>query len=416
MDEEHESCYFSETSPKYNTHEVAKKICELTNAKLILGSATPSIETYYLTQEKKIDLVEMPTRVNKKIPDIKIIDMRKELISGNTNIFSRELIIAINKALNNKEQVILFLNRRGYSNFVSCLNCGFVFKCSACDISYTYHAFTKNLICHYCGEKINLPKVCPVCNSKYIKNFGIGTEKVEQEIKKIFPEQNILRMDSDTVTKKSDYQRIFKAFANKKANILVGTQMIAKGLDFPSVSVVGIISADVSLNSSDFRCSENTFQLVTQVSGRAGRAETEGSAFIQTYNPNHYAITSAQKNDYKSFYSQEIAFRKSMNYPPFTNIFCILMTSTNEILLIKKINLLKQIFMHCDKKKQFNILGPSQAIIYKIKNNFRQRILIKHRDENYLKKFVLFGVDFLRSHDSLENVKLNLTLNPIYML
>jgi len=416
MDEEHESCYFSETAPKYNTREVAEKICELTHAKLILGSATPSIESYYLAQEKKINLIEMPTRVNKKMPEIKIIDMRKELLSGNINIFSRELIQEIYNALDRKEQVILFLNRRGYSNFVSCLNCGFVLKCSACDVNYTYHAYNNNLVCHYCGEKSSLPKLCPSCNSKYIKTFGVGTQKVELEIKKIFSRANILRMDSDTVTKKTDYEKILKAFANHEADILVGTQMIAKGLDFPCVSVVGIISADISLNSGDFRCAENTFQLITQVAGRAGRAHIDGTAFIQTYNPEHYAITCAQTGDYKNFYSQEIIFRKNMNYPPFTNIFCVLMTSPDEVLLIKKIILLKEIFLKCDKKSQFDILGPSPAMISKLKNNFRQKILLKHPDENYLKKFVLFCVDYFKTHDDLANIKFNLSLNPICML
>lgn len=416
MDEEHEASYQSETSPKYNTREVAEKICELTGANLILGSATPSIETYYRAQQNEINLVEMNERVNKKIPDIKIIDMREELASGNTKIFGRELFFAMQDALARGEQIILFLNRRGYSNFVSCRKCGLVLKCSACDVSYTFHSATNNLICHYCNEKASVPKICPSCGSKYIKSFGIGTQKVESETKKLFPDKNILRMDSDTVTKKSDYDRILKTFAMKKADILIGTQMIAKGLDFPNVSLVGIISADISLNTGDFHCSESTFQLLTQVSGRAGRAQTNALSFIQTYNPEHYSIVCAKNNDYKSFYEQEILFRQQMDYPPFSNIFCVLMTSPDEKLLIEKVSLLKKIMKQLDKKNQFHILGPAPAFISKIKNNYRQKILIKHHDEVILRKFVLFCTNILSAKKQLANIKLILTMNPIFMV
>lgn len=416
MDEEHESSYQSETTPKFNTRQVAEKICELTNANLILGSATPNIETYWRAQQNEINLVEMPTRVNKKIPQIKIIDMREELAGGNTNIFGRELISAMQKTLSKNEQVILFLNRRGYSTFVSCRKCGFVLKCSMCDVNYTFHRFENSLICHYCAEKSAMPKICPSCGSKYIKSFGVGTQKVESEIKKIFPDKNILRMDSDTVTKKNDYERILKSFAMKKADILVGTQMIAKGLNFPDVSLVGIICADISLNTGDFRCAETTFQLLTQVSGRAGRAKTNASSFIQTYSPEHYSIVYAKNNDYKNFYDQEIMFRQQMNYPPFSNIFCILMSGPDKNLLDEKISLLKKIMLHCDKKKQFHILGPAPAIISKIKNNYRQKILIKHENETTLRNFSLFCTNLLSSKTQLLNVKLNLTMNPAFMV
>lgn len=416
MDEEHEASYQSEISPKYNTQEVAEKICSLTGASLILGSATPSINTYYRVKQNQINLIEMPTRVNKKVPDIKIIDMRNELVSGNTKIFSRELFLQMQNALAREEQIILFLNRRGYSNFISCRKCGLVLKCTACDVSYTFHSATNNLICHYCNNKSVVPEICPSCGSKYIKAFGIGTQKVELETKKLFPDKNILRMDSDTVTKKSDYDKILKSFAKKKADILIGTQMVAKGLDFPNVSLVGIICADISLNTGDFRCSELTFQLLTQVSGRAGRSKTNALSFIQTYNPEHYSIICAKNNDYKSFYEQEILFRQQMNYPPFSNIFCVLMTSPDEKLLIEKISLLKKIMKQLDKKEQFHILGPAPTFISKIKNNYRQKILVKHHDEEKLKNFVLFCTNILVQKKQLANIKLSLTMNPTFMI
>lgn len=416
MDEEHETSYQSETSPKYNTHEVAEKLCDLTGANLILGSATPSIKTYYRAMQNEIELVEMPERVNKKIPDIKIIDMREELASGNTKIFSRELFYQMQNALERSEQIILFLNRRGYSNFISCRKCGMVLKCTSCDVSYTFHSATNNLICHYCNKKSAVPKICPSCGSKYIKAFGIGTQKVEIETKKLFPDKNILRMDSDTITKKSDYDKILKAFAQKKADILIGTQMIAKGLDFPNVSLVGIICADISLNTGDFNCSELTFQLLTQVSGRAGRAKTNALSFIQTYNPDHYSIVCAKNNDYKSFYEQEILFRRQMNYPPFTNIFCVMMTSPNEKLLLEKISLLKKVMVQLDKKNQFEMLGPAPTFISKIKDNYRQKILIKHGNEETLKNFVLFSTNLLLQKNQLAGINLNLTINPAFMI
>lgn len=416
IDEEHEASYQSEITPKYNVYEVAKKICYLHKANLILGSATPSIKTYYFAQEKKIYLLEMKNRVNKKNIETDIVDMRQELLSGNKNIFSEKLFCEIKKTLDKNQQVILFLNRRGYANFVSCRKCGLVLKCNNCDVSYVFYNKNKSLVCNYCGKKILMPEICPDCKSKYIKAFGMGTEKIELETRKMFGDKKILRMDSDVIKKKSDYEKAIKLFFEHKADILIGTQMIAKGLNFPNVRLVGVICADVVLNNGDFNSSERTFELLSQVSGRAGRNETDARAIIQTYNPEHYSIICAKNNDYKSFYEQEINFRKLMDYPPFTNIFCVLMSSRDLDLLKTKIDLLKKIMIKCDRKNKFEILGPAPAIISKIKNNYRERIFIKHKNEEELKKFVLFCVNFMQAKKLLVNIKINLSLNPSFMI
>lgn len=416
IDEEHEASYKSEITPKYDTYEVAKKICELSHANLVLGSATPSVRTYYLAQKKEIYLVEMNERVNKKNIKTEIIDMREELLSGNKSIFSRKLFAEIKKTLDKNQQVILFLNRRGYANFVSCRKCGLVLKCNNCDVSYVFYNKNKSLVCNYCGEKIAMPKVCPDCKSKYIKAFGIGIERIELETKKIFADKKILRMDSDVIKKKSDYKKIIKLFFEHKADILIGTQMIAKGLNFPKVALVGIICADVILNNGDFNSSEKTFDLLAQVSGRAGRYETDAKAVIQTYNPEHYSILCTKNNDYRGFYEQEINFRGLMNYPPFTNIFCILMVSPDIDLLKEKSKLLKKIMLEQDKENKFDILGPTSAIIARIKNNYREKILIKQENENELREFVLSCMDCMHKKKLLTDIKISLSLNPSFML
>jgi len=242
------------------------------------------------------------------------------LMSNNKSIFSNSLYEALNQTLNNKEQAILFLNRRGFSTFVSCRKCGYVFKCSNCDISLTYHSYSSNLTCHYCGSKQKVENTCPKCKSKYVKYFGIGTEQLEEQVKKVFPEAKTLRMDFDTTREKNSYEKIYDYFRNEKANILIGTQMVAKGLDFPNVTLVGVIAADLSLNLPDYRANERTFQLITQVSGRAGRGKKAGRVVVQTYSPDNFSIKSAVENNYLSFYKEEIEIRRVMNYPPFTKI------------------------------------------------------------------------------------------------
>ena len=378
IDEEHENTYKSEQNPKYVTREVAEFISKRNNCKVILGSATPSIETYYRAISGEIELVELNNRVdNKPMPEIEIVDMREELNSGNISMFSRKLFFEMKEALNRKEQIILFLNRRGFSTFVSCRSCGYVFKCPKCDISMTYH---KNgyLVCHYCGHGQMQPKVCPKCKSKYVKHFGTGTERVEEEVKRHFKDARVLRMDMDTTRNKNSHETIYNSFKNGEGDILIGTQMISKGLDFENVTLVGILAADMSLNVPDYRAAEKTFQIITQVSGRAGRGEKEGKVILQTYNPSHYSLNYAKNYDYEGFYNEEFTARGLMYYPPFGRILLLNASSKNENSLKNFMNLLKdELSSISNQEENIDMLGPVPCIISKIKDNFRWQIIFK---------------------------------------
>ena len=378
LDEEHENTYKSENNPKYQTREVAEYISTLKDCKVVLGSATPSIETYYRAISSEIGLAEIKNRVDgKAMPIMEIVDMREELNSGNISMFSRKLFLRIKEALNNKEQVILFLNRRGFSTFVSCRSCGYVFKCPKCDIALTFH---KNgyLICHYCGYGKKQDTICPKCKSKYVKYFGAGTERVEMEVKKYFKNAKVLRMDVDTTRNKNSHEEIYNAFKNQEGDILIGTQMIAKGLDFENVTVVGILAADMALNLPDYRSSEKTYQIITQVAGRAGRGEKEGNIIIQTYNPDNYSINYAKNYDYEGFYREEFTTRGLMNYPPFGKILLLNISSKKEDVLIEFMKLLKKELSEISNKYgDIEMLGPVPSIIAKIKDNFRWQIIFK---------------------------------------
>ncbi len=412
IDEEHEKTYKSETTPKYSAKEVAIERGRLTNSLIILGSATPSIESYYEAEMGKIDLITIEERVNKRLPDIFISDMRNELAEGNTTIFSHALSVAIEEALEKNEQIILFLNRRGFSTFVSCRRCGYVMTCDNCNVNYTYHIYSDKLICHYCGKTIKNTANCPQCGSKFIKYFGVGTQKIEDEVKKKYPNVNVLRMDMDTTSGKHSHESILNKFRNGEAQILIGTQMIAKGLDFPNVSLVGIIAADLSLNNGDFRAGETTYQLITQVSGRAGRAEVHGKVYIQTYNPEHYSIIYAKDNNYKEFYNHEISLRKQMIYPPFSHIFSILFTSSDEKKIITALFKLLEIMKYYNRKGLFEMLGPTPAIVSKIKKRYRWKLLVKSVDEDKIKSFVFYCMDKLKQYEDISDISINLTLNP----
>jgi primosomal protein N' (replication factor Y) len=379
IDEEHEASYKSDSNPKYDTREIAYMKCELENCKLLLGSATPSIESYYKTTKSELKLITINDRADgAAMPKVEIVDMREELMNNNRSIFSKPLHEGIIEALKRDEQVILFLNRRGFSTFVSCRKCGYVFKCKKCDISLTYHNSSEYLTCHYCGEKERLSKTCPSCGSSYVKYFGVGTEKIEQEINRIFPSAKTLRMDFDTTRKKNSYEYIYNTFKNKQADILIGTQMVAKGLDFKDVTLVGVIAADLSLNLPDFRAFERTFQLLTQVSGRAGRGKKEGKVVIQTYNADNLTIQYAANNDYDSFYKNEIMLRETMDYPPFTSILVVTMSSEDEKLLIKSIqNVGVNLTYKIGENDKIKLLGPCPCGISKIKNFYRWQIIIK---------------------------------------
>lgn len=415
IDEEHEATYKSESTPKYNTKDIAKKLCEMTGATLVLGSATPSIDTYYKTQTNEYDIICMTERINQTMPQIQIIDMRKELENGNKSIFSTDLFKSINENLKNNMQTILFLNRRGHSTFVSCRKCGYVMECNNCNVNYTYHLNQHNLVCHYCGKTENVPTICPKCSSKYIKFFGVGTQKIEEQVKKYFPTARVMRMDMDTTSKKNSHQQILDDFKNHKGDILIGTQMIAKGLDFPKVSLVGVISADITLNSGDYKSAENAFQILTQVAGRAGRANHSGKVFIQTYTPEHYSIVFAKNNDYVGFYEKEIAERKLMFYPPFSNIFFIMISGQNQKQVFDAINLLHKIMTYYNQKTNFYLSDVAKASIYKINNQYRYKIIIKAKEETRLKNFVVYCVDILKSKMDTQKLNIMLNLNPNYI-
>ncbi len=414
IDEEHESSYKADSSPKYDAREVAIKVSQLYNSKVVLGSATPSIVSYYKTVTGEYALTEMKHRVNMTMPRINVCDMRTELSQGNYSIFSRALKKAVDDNLQRGKQTILFLNRRGYSTFVSCRKCGYVMMCDNCNVNYTYHKGGNRLVCHYCGKTTAVPDTCPECGSKYIKYFGTGTEKIEQEVQKYFPTARVLRMDLDTTRKKNSHADILDTFRKGGADILIGTQMIAKGLDFPNVTVVGVIAADLSLNMNDYRSGEVTYGLLTQVSGRAGRAEEAGQVYIQTYNPQHYSIECTKNNDYLTYFNEEISFRRIMNYPPFSNVFYVLISSDNEDKAKNASELLAAIMSKYNKNNMFERLGPVPAIISKLNNKYRYRILIKCADEEKIKAYVLYCLDIFYKQRGFSDVNISIALNPNY--
>jgi primosomal protein N' (replication factor Y) len=414
IDEEHETSYKSDKTPKYHARDIAQKRCEIEDAILVLGSATPCIETYYNANNKKYIKCNMFHRIDEKsLPDIRVADMRQEIDSGNMTIFSRMLYSELKNVLRKKQQAILFLNRRGYSTFVSCRKCGSVMKCPRCDVSLTYHADRNVLNCHYCGYTASIPKVCPVCGSKYIKYFGIGTQKVENEVKRFFPEARVLRMDMDTTSRKGAHGSIYRAFKNHEADILIGTQMVSKGLDFPGVTLVGIIAADLSINIPDFRSGERTFQLITQVSGRAGRGSEPGKVIIQTYNPKHYSILASLHQDYNEFFEKEISMRKTFEYPPFSDIVNIVASSKNENEAIKVMNDITAKLKQKIEGNGFdaNVLGPTQAPISKINTYYRWQTIIKGRADDSLKRCVKSIID--EAYPKSGSVKINLDINPV---
>ena len=326
VDEEHENTYQSESRPRYDAREVAWKRAAESNAALVLGSATPSIASFMrampgVRPENRLELLEMRQRVQgRPLPEVELVDMRGEFERGNHSVFSGRLMQEMRECLDRGEQAMLFINRRGHSTFVSCRKCGYVVKCEQCDVSMTYHQSENRLRCHYCGNAMPPPKSCPQCGSSYIKYFGAGTQKVAEEARKLFPDARIVRMDVDTTREKNAHEKILGRFRSGEANVLIGTQMIAKGLDFPNVTLVGVMAADMTLNLPDYRSTERTFQLITQVAGRAGRADKQGRVIVQTYDPDHYGIQLAAAQDYRAFYHKESAFRRSALYPPFTQI------------------------------------------------------------------------------------------------
>ncbi len=378
IDEEHDSSYKSEAIPKYDAKEIAKKIAKENNCPLLLGSATPDLATYYKAQQGKITLLELTKRANNsKLPEVEIVDLKMELANGNRSMLSIKLHDEIEQNLKDKRQTILFLNRRGFSTFIMCRECGYTVKCKNCNISMTYHKTENKLKCHYCGYEENVVTICPECHSDKIRYFGTGTQKLEQEINKIFPEASTIRMDIDTVTKKNSHEEILNKFKNENIDILIGTQMVVKGHHFPNVTLVGVIAADSSLNIDDYRANERTFQILTQVAGRAGREQLDGKVVIQTYNPDNFSIICAQKQDYEMFYNTEIALREQLKYPPFCDIILIGFNSLSEKELIDASTKIYNYLKTNLNGQEFNVLKPMPSPIDKIQNRYRWRIIIK---------------------------------------
>ena len=378
IDEEHDSSYKSEAIPKYDAKEIAKRIAKENNCPLVLGSATPDLITYYKAQQGKVTLLELSKRANNsKLPEVEIVDLKMELANGNRSRLSTKLYGEIEQNLKQHRQTILFLNRRGFSTFIMCRECGYTVKCKNCNISMTYHKTENKLKCHYCGYEENVVTVCPECHSTKIRYFGTGTQKLEQEINKLFPEASTIRMDIDTVTKKNSHEEILNKFKNENIDILIGTQMVVKGHHFPNVTLVGVIAADSSLNIDDYRANERTFQILTQVAGRAGREQLDGKVIIQTYNPDNFSIICAQKQDYKMFYNTEIALREQLKYPPFCDIILIGFNSLNEKEIIEASTRVYNYLKARLGEQEFYVLKPMPSPIDKIQNRFRWRIIIK---------------------------------------
>jgi len=421
IDEEHENTYKSGQNPKYVTSEIARLRSLQTGAKLILGTATPTIETYYKAKIGEYELFKMNSRATEmEVPKIKVIDMREELKGGNKSIFSNDLYYAIGDRLIKREQIVLFLNRRGYSGFVTCRSCGYVSKCDSCDVSMTMHKSRNRMVCHYCGKSEDVPTICPVCKSKYIKHFGIGTEKVEEEVKKLFPEAKVVRMDSDTIRKKEDYDLTLGMMKSGEIDILIGTQMISKGLDFPNVTLVGIIAADTTLNLPDFRSAEKTFQLTTQVAGRAGRGSVEGEVFLQTYNPEHFCIQYAKENKYEEFFSEELKIRREFGYPPFLNLIVITIFGMDYQNCIEIADKVHEGIKHESKKikGELTIIKPHLAPIEKINGNYRVQILLKigYNIEDEIKNIIKRVIILNEGKINTEGVKFSIDIDPSNLL
>lgn len=407
IDEEHSQTYKQENNPRYNAIDIAKERCKYHNCPLILGSATPSLESFARAKKNVYKLLELKNRYNNNtMPKVEIIDMNKEFKKA-SGYFSNTLIDQIKETLERKEQVILFLNRRGYSSFLTCSSCGYVEKCPNCDISLTYHKSSNMLRCHYCGYATKRKKLCPKCQEEF-KDYGIGTEKVEEELKSLIKDAKIIRMDVDTTTTKNAHAKIINSFLEEKYNILVGTQMIAKGLDFPNVTLVGVLNADIGLNFPDFRSSEITFSLLNQVLGRSGRGNKEGKVLIQTFNPEHYAIVYTKNHDYLGFYNEEMKIRKILKYPPYYYICSIKIISKDYNLASKSsydvVNYLKQ------NIKNEIILGPSVCNVFKLNNNYRFQIIIKYKDVNNILEYL---TNIEHHYFNKKDIKVEIDFNPL---
>lgn len=413
IDEEHENSYKSEQVPKYHARETAIHLAQMTNSCVILGSATPSIEAYERALSGEYVLLELKQRAkNARLPEVEIVDLKEEMAAKNRSMFSRALQNELEQRLERGEQTMLFLNRRGYSGAVSCRSCGKPIMCPHCSVSLTLH-YDQTLHCHYCGHAVPMPDKCPECGSPYIAAFGTGTQKVEEAVKKLFPKARVLRMDADTTKEKESYEKILSAFSNEEADILVGTQMIVKGHDFPKVTLVGILAADLSLNVSDYRSAERTFQLLAQAAGRAGRDELPGKVIVQTYQPEHYSIVTAAKEDYLGFYSREMSFRRMLKYPPKAHILAVLCIGKDEGRTERFCDRVAQTargFAGEHKGEYVSVIGPAKASIAKSNDFYRNLIYIKADSYDILTELATI-LDGMKEQD--RNVILQMDFNPM---
>ena len=412
IDEEHEGSYKSENAPRYHAREAAIERARMCGAFVVLGSATPSVDSYERTQEGLYRLYELPFRVeNRAMPETEVVDLREELRMGNRSIFSARLKELMEDRLRKGEQIMLFLNRRGYAGFVSCRACGHVIKCPHCDVSLSLHHGGR-MVCHYCGYQTVQPKKCPSCGSAYIGAFRAGTQQVAEAAAKTFPGARILRMDFDTTRQKGGYERILEAFSKKQADILVGTQMIVKGHDFPGVTLVGALAADLSLYAGDYRAAERTFQLLVQAAGRAGRGTTPGTAVIQTYSPDHYSIETAADQDYKAFFEKEMAFRRMMNYPPAAHLMALYLMSEDEEALNRGAVRLKALAMS-HTRQEIALIGPSDAGLSKLKDVYRKVLYLKCTEMNYLTEWKGWLEAVLPKEKQLSTFNIQFDMDPV---
>lgn len=416
MDEEHESSYKQEDSPKYHAREIAVLRAQNHGAVLLLGSATPCLESYYQSSlgiDASFELLTMESRVEgRPMPKVDIIDMRDELKAGNRSMFSRPLHEAILDRLEKKQQTVLMLNRRGFSTFIMCRSCGYVSSCPHCDISLTYHRQSKNMRCHYCGYSEQETKACPDCGSEHIRFFGTGTQRVEDELKKYFPGIRVIRMDVDTTTQKGSHEKWLSMFRDGEADILLGTQMVAKGLDFPNVTLVGVIAADTILNLPDFRAGEKTFQLLTQVAGRAGRHQLLGHVYIQTYHPEHYSIVSASRHDYVEFVRLELDLRKRLRYPPFCELILVTLSHEQVSFLVR----MSELFVKYIKEKEISsfmeVLGPVASPIPKIKDRYRFQCMVKYGGDQRVMTIITETISHFEPAIKQQNLQISVDVNP----
>ena len=413
IDEEHEATYKSEQVPRYHARETAQARARMEGASVVLGSATPSLEAFYRCETGEYHMLRLTNRAaGQNLPDVYTVDMREELKNGNRSIISNRLKSLITDRLLARQQVILFLNRRGYAGFVSCRSCGYVVKCPHCDVSLSAHRGGK-LVCHYCGYEEPMVKKCPSCGSSYIGGFKAGTQQIEDLVKREFPNARVLRMDMDTTKSKNGHEAILSAFASEEADILIGTQMIVKGHDFPNVTLVGILAADMSLYSNDYRAGERTFQLLTQAAGRAGRGREKGEVVIQTYSPEHYGIQMAARQDYEGFYEEEMRYRQLMGYPPASDLLAVLMMGEDEKHLELASGYLKEFALRVDKEKKLSIIGPASPYISKVNDIYRRILYIKSGEYRFLIKVKNLLEQYIEMNKGFETLKIQFDFNPM---